>query len=108
MQTSRSTRTSPLAKLNRVVVGSSATKGRRTDNVSGGGGLEIALMIPIFLGLGYLLDRIFGTMPIFMIVMVVLGAIGVFCRLRYGYDVKMREHEEQIRQARQQARRPKP
>jgi ATP synthase protein I len=61
--------------------------------VAGGGGLEIALMVPIFLGLGYLLDRIFGTMPVFMIVMVVLGAIGVFMRLRYGYDQKMREHE---------------
>ena len=28
-----------------------------------------------------------------MIVMVVLGAIGVFCRLRYGYDERMAEHE---------------
>jgi len=106
LQPSRTrSRTSPLAKLNRLVVGSSATKGRSTDNVAGGGGLEIALMVPIFLGLGYVLDRIFGTMPVFMIVMVVLGAIGVFCRLRYGYDVKMREHEEQLRRARQQAKR---
>ncbi len=99
MQPSRTTRPSPLSKLNRVVVGSTATKGRSTDNMSGGGGLEIALMIPIFLGLGWVIDRLAGTAPVFMIIMVVLGAIGVFCRLRYGYDVKMREQEE-LRRAR--------
>ena len=34
-----------------------------------------------------------------MIIMVVLGAIGVFCRLRYAYDEKIREQEE-LRRAR--------
>ena len=98
MQPSRTTRPAPLAKLNRLIVGSTATKGRGpSDNMSGGGGLEIALMIPIFLGLGWVIDRLLGTAPIFMIVMVVLGAIGVFCRLRYSYDVKMHEQEAERR-----------
>ena len=63
----------------------------------GGGGLEVALTIPIFLGLGYLLDRLLGTMPVFMIIMVVLGAVGVFCRLYYAYDEKIREQEAERR-----------
>jgi F0F1-type ATP synthase assembly protein I len=97
LQPSRTTRTSPLAKLNRLVVGSSATKSRRSENIAGGGGMEIALMVPIFLGLGWVIDRLLGTAPIFMIVMVVLGAIGVFCRLRYAYDDKIRELEAERR-----------
>jgi len=99
LQPSRTTRPTPLSKLNRLVVGSTATKGRSSDNVVGGGGLEIALMIPIFLGLGWVIDRVAGTAPVFMIIMVVLGAVGVFCRLRYAYDEKIREQEE-LRRAR--------
>jgi F0F1-type ATP synthase assembly protein I len=68
------------------------------------GGMEIALMVPIFLVLGWLLDRWLGTAPIFMIVMVVLGLVGVFCRLRYSYDQRMAEHEAE-RLAKRQAER---
>ena len=55
---------------------------------------ELVLTPAIFGFFGWLLDRWLGTVPIFMIVMVVLGLIGVFCRLRYSYEAKMREHEE--------------
>lgn len=98
MQPSRTTRTrtAPAAKIARLVAGSAgARKGGRgpSDDVLGGG-MEIALMVPVFLGLGWLLDRWLDTTPIFMIVMVVLGLIGVFCRLRYSYEEKMKEHEQ--------------
>lgn len=98
MQPSDTTRPAPAAKIARLVAGSSrsgARKGGRGPSDDAlGGGMEIALMVPIFLVLGWLLDRWLGTTPIFMIVMVVLGLIGVFCRLRYSYEEKMREHEE--------------
>ena len=94
MLPSRTTRTAPTAKLAKILVGSRGPgKGRNPSDDVVGGGLEIALMVPVFLGLGYLLDRWLGTAPIFMIVMVVLGVIGVFCRLRYAYDERMAEHE---------------
>jgi hypothetical protein len=98
LQPSDTTRSAPTAKLARLVAGSAGTGarkgGRSPSDDAIGGGMEIALMVPIFLVLGWLLDRWLGTTPIFMIVMVVLGLIGVFCRLRYSYEAKMREHEE--------------
>jgi hypothetical protein len=104
LQPSETTRTAPAAKFARLVAGparSGARKGGRgpSDDVLGGG-MEIALMVPVFLGLGWVLDRWLGTGPIFMIVMVVLGLIGVFCRLRYSYEEKMREHEAERQAAR--------
>ena len=47
----------------------------------------------LFFGLGFLLDRLLGTTPMFMIVMTILGAVGVFVRFWYRYDAKMTEHE---------------
>ncbi len=54
-------------------------------------------MIALFLGLGYVLDRIFGTTPIFMVVMTVLGAVGLFAKLKYRYDGRMDELEAERR-----------
>lgn len=60
-------------------------------------GIEAAVIIALFLGLGYILDRIFGTMPIFMIVMTVVGAVGLFAKLKYRYDDRMDELEAERR-----------
>ena len=62
-------------------------------------GIEAAIVIALFLGVGYVLDRIFGTMPVFMIVFVTLGAIGLFAKLKYRYDDRMDELEAQRRSA---------
>jgi hypothetical protein len=108
LQPSDTTRPAPTARLARLVAGSAragAGKGRGPSDDVLGGGMEIALMVPIFLVLGWLLDRWLGTTPIFMIVMVVLGLIGVFCRLRYSYEAKMREHEAARRAQRAAERR---
>jgi len=60
-------------------------------------GIEATVIIALFLGVGYVLDRIFGTMPVFMIVFVLLGAIGLFAKLKYRYDDRMDELEAQRR-----------
>ena len=60
-------------------------------------GIEAAVIVALFLGLGYILDRIFGTVPIFMIVMTVVGAVGLFAKLKYRYDDRMDELEAERR-----------
>ncbi|HRE01140.1 MAG TPA: AtpZ/AtpI family protein, partial [Ilumatobacteraceae bacterium] len=61
------------------------TTQRPASNDAVGRGMEFALLVAMFLGLGYLLDRALGTKPLFMIVLVVLGVIGQFASLWYGY-----------------------
>ncbi len=60
-----------------------------------GQGMETALLLGLFLGIGWLIDRVAGTTPVFMIVLVVLAAIGVFAKLWYGYDARMNELESE-------------
>lgn len=51
--------------------------------------METALTLALFLGIGWLVDRLAGTTPIFMIVLTVLAAVGVFAKLWYGYNASM-------------------
>jgi F0F1-type ATP synthase assembly protein I len=60
-------------------------------------GIEAAVIIALFLGFGALLDWVFGTTPLFMIIMTIVGAIGLFAKLKYRYDDRMDELEEQRR-----------
>jgi ATP synthase protein I len=62
-----------------------------------GHGMDAVIMMAIFLGAGYGLDRLFGTIPVFMIVMTVVGAIGLFARFYYTYEAKMEEHDQRRR-----------
>lgn len=55
--------------------------------------MEFAIVVLAFLGVGYLLDRAFGTKPLFMIVLVVLSLVGQFASMWYGYDARMRQLE---------------
>jgi len=52
-------------------------------------GIEYALTLAIFAGLGYLLDRVAGTVPLFTIVSFLLGALGIGVRAYYAYEAKM-------------------
>lgn len=70
---------------------------RANTEDSVGLGIEAAVIIALFLGVGYVLDRIVGTTPIFMIVMTVVGAIGLFAKLKYRYDDRMDELEAERR-----------
>jgi F0F1-type ATP synthase assembly protein I len=56
-------------------------------------GIEAAVIMALFFGIGFALDRLLGTTPIFMIAFSVLGAIGLFAKFKYRYDDKMNEHE---------------
>lgn len=56
-------------------------------------GIEAAVMTVLFLGVGYGIDRLFDTTPIFMIVFTVVGAVGLFAKWKYRYDDRMDELE---------------
>jgi ATP synthase protein I len=58
-------------------------------------GIEAAIIIVLFFGIGFGLDRLFGTTPLFMIVFTVVGAVGLFAKWKYRYDDRMNELEAQ-------------
>lgn len=60
-----------------------------------GKGIDVALVMLVFLGIGYLLDRWLGTKPLFMISLAVLALIGEFVRFWYDYDARMKVLEAQ-------------
>ena len=57
------------------------------------GSFELALVPLVFGGLGFLLDRWLGMLPLFTLVMLVVGAVGVATKLWLGYDREMQRHE---------------
>lgn len=58
------------------------------------GSFELAITPVIFGGLGYLLDRWLGLVPVFTVVLLVVAFGGVAARLMLGYDREMKVHEE--------------
>lgn len=58
-----------------------------------GKGMEIALMLALFVGLGLLLDRWLGTSPVFVIALTIFSMVGQTLRIWYGYDARMRALE---------------
>jgi F0F1-type ATP synthase assembly protein I len=61
--------------------------------------MEIAIMMALFIGGGFALDQWLGTLPLFMIVGTVLGAVGLFTKHKYRYDAKMDALEAERRDA---------
>src|SRR5262245_35605569 len=74
-----------------------STRVRRDDQV--GRGMDVVFTLVLFLGAGYLLDRWLDTRPVFMIVLVLIGSIGLFVSLRYRYEATMQQLEERRRDA---------
>ena len=68
------------------------------DNL--GRGIDMALVTLVFLGAGYVLDRVLGTRPVFTIVLVMLALVGQFVRMWYEYEATMKSHEAQRQQKR--------
>ena len=64
-----------------------------------GRGMDSALTVAVFFGVGFALDRWLGTTPWFMIGLTLLSALGVFLSMKYRYDERMAELEA-IRAAR--------
>ena len=75
----------------------SAPKAPKTDSMIGKG-MDIALVVALFVGVGILLDRWLGTLPWFTIGLTVLAAIGFFAKYKYQYDAAMEEHEAERRE----------
>jgi len=73
------------------------TKTRVNTEDSLGHGMDAVIMLALFLLAGYGLDRLFGTMPVFMIVMTVIGSVGLFLKFKYQYNARMDELEAQRR-----------
>ncbi|WP_426571733.1 AtpZ/AtpI family protein [Aquihabitans sp. McL0605] len=59
-----------------------------------GRGLELAVTLVFMVGIGRLVDLLFGTYPLFTIVFSVLGFAGITVKLFLGYDLEMKKHEE--------------
>ncbi|HUF97720.1 MAG TPA: AtpZ/AtpI family protein [Ilumatobacter sp.] len=64
-----------------------------------GRGMDIALTLLVFLGLGALIDRWLGIFPVFTILLVVIASLGTFVRLKYTYDATMERLEAERREA---------
>ena len=58
-----------------------------------GRGMDFALVVLVFLGIGYGLDRWLGTRPWFMIGLVVFAVVGQFIKMYYDYTAAMEQHE---------------
>ncbi|MEJ7799031.1 MAG: AtpZ/AtpI family protein [Ilumatobacter sp.] len=58
-----------------------------------GRGMDVALTLLVFLGLGALIDRWLGIFPVFTIALMLFAAIGSFIRMKYVYDAAMERHE---------------
>ncbi len=68
-----------------------------------GRGMDVALTLAAFLGLGWLIDRWLGVFPLATITLVVFAAVGTFIRMKYTYDARM-ERLEAERMARRLTR----
>ncbi len=64
----------------------------RSDDAFGRG-MDVALTVLLFFGIGFALDRWLGTTPLFMIVLTVLAAVGFFASIKYRYDARMEQLE---------------
>jgi F0F1-type ATP synthase assembly protein I len=55
--------------------------------------MELALTPVVAGGLGYAVDRVLGTLPVFAIVFLVLAVVATFIKMYYAYDAKMKTHD---------------
>ncbi len=62
-----------------------------------GRGLDAVVVLVLFFGAGFGLDRLFGTTPVFMIAFTLLGGVGLFIKFKYSYDARMEQHEAERR-----------
>jgi F0F1-type ATP synthase assembly protein I len=58
-----------------------------------GRGMDFALVVLVFLGIGYGLDRWLDTRPAFMIGLVVFSVVGQFLKMYFEYSATMKLHE---------------
>ena len=61
-----------------------------------GRGIDVALTLLVFLGIGWAIDAWLGIFPVFTIGLVVFSAVGMFLRLKYTYDATMERLESEL------------
>lgn len=69
------------------------TRPRPDDGL--GKGMELALTLALFVGLGWLVDRWLGTSPVFVIALSLFAVVGQMVRMWYAYDARMRALEQE-------------
>jgi F0F1-type ATP synthase assembly protein I len=69
-----------------------------------GRGMDFALVVLVFLGIGALVDRWLGTWPAFAIALVIFAMVGQFVKMYFDYKAAMEAHEAARAQARQSRR----
>ncbi|MFZ9016411.1 MAG: hypothetical protein ACO23O_05405, partial [Ilumatobacteraceae bacterium] len=80
-----------------------ATSSAGSDSL--GRGMDIALTLLVFLGLGWLVDSWLGVFPLVTVILVVFAAVGTFVRLRYTYEATMQRLETERAEHRRAAAR---
>jgi F0F1-type ATP synthase assembly protein I len=77
-----------------LIAGKNPQKSRGNGADAGlGQGMEMALMLAVFFGLGWLIDRAAGTQPAFMIGFTVFAMVGQSVRMWVEYDARMKRLE---------------
>ena len=61
-----------------------------------GRGMDVALTLLVFLGLGWAIDAWLGIFPVFTVGLVVFAAVGTFIRLKYTYNATMERLEAEL------------
>ncbi|MBI2709333.1 MAG: AtpZ/AtpI family protein [Actinobacteria bacterium] len=59
-------------------------------------GMEMALVPVVFGGIGWLVDRVAGTFPLFVVAFSLFGFAGTFVKMWLGYDARMRALEADL------------
>lgn len=54
-----------------------------------GRGIDLALTPVVFGGLGWLIDRVAGTSPVFTLLLGLFGVVGTGVKVKLGYDREM-------------------
>lgn len=59
-----------------------------------GRGIDLALTPVVFGVIGWLIDRVAGTSPVFTIVVATIGVVGTVVKIKLGYDREMAEFDD--------------
>jgi hypothetical protein len=59
-----------------------------------GRGIDLALTPVVFGLIGWLIDRVAGTSPVFTIVVATIGVVGTIVKMKLGYDKDMAVYDD--------------
>lgn len=71
------------------------TRVNTTDSL--GHGMDAVVTLVVFMAIGFGIDRLAGTLPVFVVVFTLIGAVGLFLKFKYRYEDRMNELEAERR-----------